>query len=266
MHNKQTGLPSAFAYDINNNYLLGYDAHANAILRWSNSSHAPVCVEGEGLLAMSPSVRVLTALQACDYSNVLYGLIEKLSEPFGVSHTHSSTQGNEIKISAKTVGDSNKCSIVFNGIPIVFDDEFAEHVGYHVAVFSPDFVFQKAYLFDNESEPTAPDRMAHFIDSLPRNTVVCIANNSCLFDHMLVSHYASLMSLGLVDLDVLNANDITCMVAVGRKGLLPGQAEMVTGKGNEGKLPVVLLLPPLLLLTVAQVLRCLAPSPHFRSH
>jgi hypothetical protein len=89
----------------------------------------------------------------------------------------------------------------------------------------------KTRTFDNEDDENAPRRMAEFIEDLPAGVVVLVLNTNCLHDHMEASDYEALTKIGLEDFE--SEEDLTVLVAIGRKGLEPGNADYVTGNRNE---------------------------------
>jgi hypothetical protein len=244
---KSLGLPSCFTYDVSNNVIYGYDVFNHKVIKWQNEGQAPTITDRKGdkddFLAVGPKERLARLLSQpkINYSNVIWTLLEKMSEPFGCSHHNYANQVNlcnSIKLVAKYSTDDKpekKCTLVHNNIPIVFDDELENACyGYHFAVFTPEYKFYKKALFNNEANgQSAISSMMGFIESIPDNFIVCVLNVNCIHDQMQRSSYECLTTIGLVDLDTLDRDFVKAFVAVGRKGLAPGQAEFVSCDKNE---------------------------------
>eukprot|EP01039_Chlorochromonas_danica_P004879 gene4879-5347_t len=251
---KRTATATAFTYDITNNLIWGYDIFSSSLVKWRNAGMAPVILPDSKneLLTRSATERLQQFVEEGKVGPALWALLEKLSEPYGCSFRNilgENMPEYAIKVSAKVSeegGDKYKCSIIHNGIPIVFDDDLAnECVGYHVAVFTPQGKLYRSYLFDNDNEQGATDQLLYFIHSIPQGYIVCIANCNCIHDSMTRTAYESLMTIGLIDIEVLEEGPVELkgFICVGVKGLSPGQAELATIY-IPGTISINRLLPP----------------------
>eukprot|EP01031_Cornospumella_fuschlensis_P034424 gene34424-41665_t len=245
---KTIALPSSFAYDVNSNLVYATDVFSQAVVKWRNPGFAPIMLSGvekSRALNMSPRERLGHFAQASNpnYGLIILTLLEALSEPFGCSfHSiiNDSYHVNEIKIVTKhdttTSNPQLKCTFLLNNIPIVFDDEVeGECSGYHVVVLDPTYQLYKKIVFDNENSEDSANRMAEFIDSVPKDYVVCIANVNCIHDNVMRSSYEALTRIGIIDLETLCIEEKNCvqLACIGRKGLPVGQAELFVAEANQ---------------------------------
>lgn len=237
-----SGVPTLLTYDSVNNMIWGFDLQTLKLPRWRNEGLAPIFApprpeDAQALLSSASPAYRLEALAnssleggspAIHEAATIMCQLDRTSEIFAppALPRAEAKSADEIEVVSAGMEDGNFCRISVRGQCVGTHDR-----GFNIVHLDDQYRVVEEASFDTHGSSGESDRMADFIEKIPRGRLVLVAVMDEANSNLVSRARGSLRKIGADKMERLGYRGSFALI--GRKGAEPGSVpQHMLDKGN----------------------------------